>query len=437
MSVPADLNGRKRLHAPTWYESVLPVPEPLAPVVGERRVGTLVVGAGLAGLSTALALAGGGDRDVLVIDRDEPGAGASGRNGGFVFAGFSLANDALVSQCGAGQARRLHRWTRAAVEQVRGRCEAWQIEHNRQPVLLADWFHDQRALHELRARMAEQLDFELDFIDGAGMRDWVRSARYGGGLLEPGSFHFNPLAYLRALMRQLDGRGVALAGQSPARSLVRQAAGWQVTTPRARIRADRVVLASGGYELRLWPPALRAIQSIATYIVVTEPLGERLHQCLPGGAAVYDTRFAFDYYRPLPDTRLLWGGRISIADRDPRAIRRLLRRDLARVFPELADVGLEFAWGGWMSYARHQMPILTELEPGLWCALAFGGHGMATTTLAGEVLAEAMLGDRTRLQAFQPWGPSWAGAGPGRLAIQGVYWWKQLRDRLRDVFVGP
>jgi gamma-glutamylputrescine oxidase len=101
-----------------------------------------------------------------------------------------------------------------------------------------------------------------------------------------------------------------------------------------------------------------------TYIAVTEPLGERSGSCLPQSVAVYDTRFAFDYFRPLPDRCLLWGGRISIANRSPQAIRRLLARDLKRVFPALSGVRFEQAWGGWMSYARHEMPILGRTQRG-------------------------------------------------------------------------
>jgi glycine/D-amino acid oxidase-like deaminating enzyme len=108
-----------------------------------------------------------------------------------------------------------------------------------------------------------------------------------------------------------------------------------------------------------------------------------------------------------------------------------MRRDLVRVFPALAGCRFDYAWGGWMSYARHQMPILGEFEPGLWLALGFGGHGMAPTALAGAVLAEAMTGDDQRLREFAAFGPVWAGGSAGRIAVQAVYWWKQLRDRLR------
>jgi glycine/D-amino acid oxidase-like deaminating enzyme len=103
-----------------------------------------------------------------------------------------------------------------------------------------------------------------------------------------------------------------------------------------------------------------------------------------------------------------------------------------RVFPALADVHFDFAWGGWMSYARHEMPLLGKTGEGLWYALAFGGHGMATTTAAGEVVAEALLGDSARLAEFSAWKPDWAGGLAGRWAGQAIYWRAQLSDWWRE-----
>jgi len=421
-----------RFHAKTWYQHVLGAPGPFDPLAGTQHVDTAVIGAGLAGLSTALGLVERGCEDVLVLDSGAPAEGASGRNGGFVFAGYSLGNLELVRQLGRDRAARLHGWTREAVDLVRKRCMRLNVPVSDGAVLLADWFSDAERLQRFRQQMDELLDFRLDRVDERDLQRYVVSDRYGAGLMEPGSFHFNPLAYARAIAARIRGSDSKIASNAPLVSLTRTRDGWRLETPRAEIRAERVVLATGGYDRRLWPRAQRAIQPIGTYIMVTEPLGDRLDQLIPGEVAVYDTRFAFDYYRPLEDGRLLWGGRISIADRDPAAIRTLLYRDMLRVFPSLAGCRIDFAWGGWMSYARHQMPILGELEPGLWAALAFGGHGMATTTLAGEVLAEAMTGDSTRLAEFRRWGPFWAGGAVGRVAVQAVYWWKQLQDYLRS-----
>ncbi|MFU8877325.1 MAG: NAD(P)/FAD-dependent oxidoreductase, partial [Wenzhouxiangellaceae bacterium] len=334
---------RHRFHTPAWYRHVLGADGSAPALQGSHRVETLVIGAGLAGLSTALGLAERDRGDVLVIDRGAVGEGASGRNGGFVFAGFSLDNEALARQVGPERARRMHGWTREAVALIRRRCDDWKVPVSDAPVLLADWFDDAKRLAAFRDRMAAELDFRLDWIAAEDLPQYVRSARYGAGLIEPGSFHFNPLEYARAVAGQLRRQGATVAGNSPALRMQRIGKSWQVETPQAEIRAERVVLATGGYERKLIRRVQRAIQPIATYIMVTEPLGERLRELIPAGVAVYDTRFAFDYYRPLPDGRLLWGGRISIADRDPQAIRRLLYRDMLRVFPSLEGCRIDFA----------------------------------------------------------------------------------------------
>jgi len=410
------------------------------PIADGSQCDVAIIGGGLAGISTAVSLLERGMTSVRVLEADEPGAGASGRNGGFVFAGYSLGNDKLFSQLGAERAGLLHGWTRESVRLVRERISRYKIDCqvNDAGVALADWFGDDDRLRQFQHRMQEQLGFRLDFLDRDSLARQVNSRRYGAGLIEPDSFHFHPLRHIRGLVDHLARHGVAVHGQSPVRQIRRDVRhddqGWLISCPTGTLRAREVILTTGGYDRRLWPALQRALQPISTYIAVTEPLGERISHLIPGDVAVYDTRFAFDYFRPLPDQRLLWGGRISIANRSPQAIRKLLARDLARVFPSLDGVAFKQAWGGWMSYARHEMPLLGRTPEGLWHGLAFGGHGMATTTLAGEVLAEALFGNADRLNAFGRWAPDWAGGWLGRGAVQSKYWWLQAKDALRDRF---
>jgi gamma-glutamylputrescine oxidase len=417
----------------SWYE-VEAAARTWPVLAGSVRAEVAIVGAGLAGISTALELIEKGCRGVVVVDALEPGGGASGRNGGFVFAGYSLAGDALLAQVGRERAARMHGWTRDAVAGVRARIDRYAIDCQVSDagVLLADWFDEPEVLSAWAGRMKRDLGFDLEPVDRVAMAAYVRSARYGGGLLEPGSFHFHPLRYIRGLADAILAGGGQVFGQSPVGGIRRQGTGWCIECPQGQIIADEVVLATGGYDRRLVPTVQRALQPVATYVAVTEPLGERLDAFLPGGVAVYDTRFAFDYYRPLPDSRLLWGGRISMAARSPGAIRRLMRHDLERVFPGLSDVRFDHAWGGWMSYARHEMPLLGRTSEGHWHALAFGGHGMAPTTLAGAILAEALTGKPERLDEFSDWPPRWAGGMAGRLVGQAIYWRAQLRDALKD-----
>lgn len=419
----------------SWYETNMAKPwTGSGALVGKRHCDVVIVGAGLAGISTALSLHERGARSIAVLDSGVPGIGASGRNGGFVFAGYSLANDALVKQLGVAQATTLHGWTRDAVGLVRKRIDRYAIDcqANDAGVVLADWFGEDGRLERFAERMQQTLGFELTLLPRERLKQCVNSPRYGAGLHEPGSFHFNPLAHIQGLASYLVKSGVAVHEHSPVRRIERRGNTWIIHGHAGHIMSSEVVLTTGGYDLKLRPAVQRALQPIATYIAVTKPLGDGLFGLLPKPVAVYDTRFAFDYFRPLPDTRLLWGGRISVADRRPAAIRKLLARDLQRVFPTQASVEFEQAWGGWMSYARHEMPLLGQCPDGLWYGLGFGGHGMATTTLAGEVLAEALLGQHQRIDRFHRWQPIWAGGPAGRVVVQSRYWWLQALDYWRS-----
>jgi gamma-glutamylputrescine oxidase len=220
---------------------------------------------------------------------------------------------------------------------------------------------------------------------------------------------------------------VAIHEHSAVTSIERVGAQWRLRTAQGEVRAEQVVLACGGYLAGLQPQIDRAVLPIATYVMVTEPLGARLDDCLSTRAAVYDSRFAFDYYRPLPDSRLLWGGRISIRQRSSAAVARLLRADLLKVFPKLGQVKVDYAWSGLMSYARHQMPQIGG-QHGLWWAQAFGGHGLAPTCVGGELLAAALAQGDERWRMFEPYGLTGAYRPAGLLAAQVGYWWRSFND---------
>lgn len=264
------------------------------------------------------------------------------------------------------------------------------------------------------------------------LRSHIRTHRYHDGLFEPDAFHFHPLKYARGIARVAKEQGVSLFARSPATALVRDGVGWRVATPQGQVRARHVVLACGGYLAGLHRRVDAGVLPIATYVMVTEPLHARMRDALMTQAAVYDTRFAFDYYRPLPDTRLLWGGRISVLDRSAAEVRRLLYRDMLKVFPQLEGVRIDYAWSGLMSYARHQMPQVGRVEDGLWVAQAFGGHGVAPTTFAGEIIASAIAQEDPRWREFSDYGLVSALKPAGFMGAQLGYWWAEFKDAWKD-----
>jgi gamma-glutamylputrescine oxidase len=394
----------------------------------------VVVGGGYAGLNTALGLAERGARDVMLLEREQIGFGASGRNGGFVFAGYSLGEQSLLDRSGASRARALFALTTAAVHRIRQRIAQYDIACDvvDEGVIWANWFRDPSILRRRQQLLADHYDVHWEALSPTQLRRRVDSPRYHGGLYESDALHLHPLNYAIGLARAAASRGVALHENSGVLQLRREGSRWRVDTAHGSVLADQLVLACGGYLAGLDASIDRAILPIATYVMVTEPLGERMQTCLRTRAAVYDTRFAFDYYRPLPDTRLLWGGRISIRERSASAVKRLLTADMLRVFPQLQGMRIDYAWSGLMSYARHQMPQIGGNAEGLWWAQAFGGHGLAPTCAAGELLAAAIahgdegwkqFGDYGLRSTHRPW---------GNLAAQTHYWWQQGRDWLKS-----
>jgi gamma-glutamylputrescine oxidase len=418
----------------SYYRATVDEPTLRAAADGRIAARVCIVGGGFAGLNTALGLVERGIRDVVVLEAERIGHGASGRNGGFVFGGFSRGEGDLLRDLGEARARSLYAGTTAAVETIRSRIDDYAIDCERVEagVLWANWFRDPQVLRARQALLARHFDVDWQWVPQSQVRELLQTTRYADALFEPRAFHFHPLKYIHGIAAAIEGQSVAIHESSPAVAMGCAGSGWLVRTPEAVIEAEHVVLACGGYLAGLRPQVDAAVLPIATYVMVTEPLGDRMREVMRTRAAVYDTRFAFDYYRPLPDSRLLWGGRISILDRSPEAVKRLLYRDMLKVFPQLDGIAIDYAWSGLMSYARHEMPQVARIDDGLWLAQAFGGHGVAPTTFAGELLASAIADDDRRWQEFSDYGLVSALKPAGFVGAQLSYWALQAQDAWKD-----
>jgi gamma-glutamylputrescine oxidase len=420
---------------PTYYDETGDPALRFAALDGNADTDVAIVGGGFAGLGTALSLLERGHAETLLLEADRIGAGASGRNGGFVSGGFSLDAMRLVRQLGRDEARQLYLMSEDAVKLIRARIERYRIDCDAVDagVVVASWFDEDRTLKTLQRFLRDSFDLHWHWLSRDETRALLNTERYHNALHELDAFHFNPLRYAQGLARTLRAGGVRVHEASRVARIERAGAGWQLhTSTGARVRCRRVVVCCGGYLGRLVPALARASMPIATYVMVTEPLGERLRDAMRTDAAVFDTRFAFDYYRPLADTRLLWGGRMSIRQRAPAEVARLLRGDLQRVYPQLAGVRITHAWSGWMGYSRHEMPLIGQLPDGPWYALGFGGHGVAPTTLGGEVLARALTGEAEVPRGLAHYGLQPLYGQLGRLAAQATYWGLQGRDAVMD-----
>ncbi|MEQ8397286.1 FAD-binding oxidoreductase [Thalassobaculum sp.] len=386
-----------------------------------------VIGGGMAGLSTALGLAERGHK-VVVLEGRRVGWGASGRNGGFVSAGFALGPSELVRKVGRPRAQELYRLTQDAVALVRRRAEAMEgVQPIVDGIAGCSWFDDRDAVERRAAWMSETFGEHREVWPREKVRSIWRSPRYYDAVFNHDAFSFHSLNFTRGNAAAIEALGGTIYEDTPVRRVDLASEPKRIQTDRGTVTADQVVICCSGYIEGLVGPLSRAILPIGTYVVLTEPVGERIKDIIGAPNGVSDDRFANDYYRPLPDTRLLWGGRISRWT-DPQSLSDTMMGDLRRVYPQLADLKAEVAWPGTMGYAVHKMPQIGCLRPGVWYSQAYGGHGMATTTMGGELVASAISESDERWRLFKPFGLIPAGGPLGTWYAQSVYWSYQARD---------
>jgi gamma-glutamylputrescine oxidase len=417
----------------TFYRRTLVDERRYPPLSGEIAVDACIIGGGLAGLSTGLELARAG-RKVAVIEQHRIAWGASGRNGGFVTAGYATGLDNIRKRTNAADADSLYRLSIEGVEIVRDNIATLKIAGaDVTPGILRVIRHDGAdGLKAYQAEMNGRFGEKLEFRDRAAVQAELVSDAYHQGLYDPDGFHFHPLNYARALAAEIVRLDGAVFEDTTALNVARQGAAHLVTSASGKVTAPHVVFAGGGYTDAVSTKLQRAYLPIATYVLLTEKLGDLVQQTIRTKAAIGDDRRAGDYYRLVEGDRILWGGRITTRTQDPANLAQQLRRQMVGTYPQLKDVKIEAAWSGLMSYARHLMPQIGRLEDGLWSCTAFGGHGMNTTAIGGKVVAEAITGMSDRYRLYVPFGLDWNGGPFGRAAVQLTYWAYQAMDAWRE-----
>ncbi len=391
-----------------------------------------IIGGGYAGLSTALSLVERGVKNIAVLEANHVGHGCSGRNGGFAFGGYSRDEYSLVKKLGEARAKHLYKYTTDGIELIRQRILKYNIDCDAQwdGVLLCNWFKDQNILKKHQAFMSDKMGVELDYVSPDALRETVNSPLYHGALHEKNAFHFHPLKYTQGLARAIAEQGGTVHEDTPVTHLDTDNAVKVVHTANGAIKAKDIVVCCGGYMDGMYKPLARSMLPIATFVMATEPLGDRLMDAFSTKCAIYDTRYAFDYYRPLPDSRILWGGRITANPNKEMAFD--LVNDLVKVFPQLEGVKVDFGWKGYMSWAAHKMPQIGQEKPGVWYGQAYGGHGVAATNITGELIGAAIADKDDRYRDLaDSFGLSYAFGKIGLMASEATYAWYQLRDSMR------
>lgn len=421
----------------TYYSDTAIASVSRSQLTADMSVDVCIVGAGISGLSCALALLKEG-KSVAIIERESVAWGASGRNGGLVSPGWAQGLDALEEKLGLKKAQDLYALSVQGVQMIRRNIAQYDLQHCAVKVgeLQAARYPQKQKLLAKQQSMADKYHAKLDFLETDEVRNICRTQRYFQGLYSDSAFHFHPLNYCLSLAAIIEQQGGQIYEHSDVLNVDSDGVRQRVKTAQGVVVCDQVVFCTGGYTTRQVPGLYRSVLPIATYMVLTEPLGDLAEQLISQPYSIKDDRRAADYYRLVEGDRLLWGSRITTKNpTDQGLLAKLLREDLCSVYPELAAVKIDKSWSGLMAYARHKMPIVQEHKKGQWLCSAFGGHGLNTGSVCGALVAQAICDSSDDYRQLAPFGCEYNGGILGPVAANLTYNYLRLRDKIQEANV--
>jgi gamma-glutamylputrescine oxidase len=388
---------------PDSYYAASANPHPRHPqLCGEVQTDVCVVGAGFTGVSAALHLAERGYR-VVLVEAARIGWGASGRNGGQLGTGLRKDVTEIEPRLGRERTRALWDLAAEAMDIVKQRIQRHAIRCD---------YKQGNLLAATRARFLPELAAEVELLsrhygyDGYRMldrheiREAVASDQYFGGRLDSGGGHLHPLNFLLGMAQAALAAGVQIFEDSRVER-VHWGASPVVKTARGQVRSRYVLLCGNAYLGDVEPRISAKVMPIANHVLATEPLGEaRARALIRDDCCVCATKFVVDYYRFSADHRLLFGGGETYSFDEPANIKAFVRRYMLKVFPQLADARIDYAWSGQLAVTMDRLPHFGRLGSTGFFVQGFSGSGVVLTQLAGRLLAEAVAGSVERFDLF-------------------------------------
>jgi gamma-glutamylputrescine oxidase len=368
-----------------------------SPLARELRADVCIIGAGFTGLSAALELAQAGYR-VVVLEAETVGFGASGRNGGQICTGFSSGQGKIEAQLGKDDARKCFDLAEESKRLIVDRI----AEHNIDCDLVWGYIHaipkpgQFDGLKEWKDEYDALGYTDTRIITKAELEERLGTRIYYGALREGGAGHFHPLNYCLGLARAAVAAGAVIHEKSRVLDVETGSNPW-ARTAGGKVSAKYMIIAGNAYLGRTVPKLYGRVMPVSSYILATEPLGEnRARALIRDNEAVANTNFIVDYYRLTRDTRMLFGGRASSSTLEPPNLGAYMRPRMTAVFPQLRDVKVDYAWGGYIAITSNRMPDCGRLSPTTYYAHGYSGQGVALAGLYGKLMAEAIRGTAER-----------------------------------------
>lgn len=421
--------------ATSYYTATAHKLDPQPALAGDQRADVCIVGAGYTGLGAALALVERG-LSVIILEAAQIGSGASGRNGGQIHSGQRRDQDYLEGLVGLDGAKALWNMAEDAKAHLKDLVARYRIDCDyRSGILIAD--HKPHYVEMSRA-YAEKLRTvygydKVEAVDKQQLDALLGATGYYGGFIDHDGGHLHPLNLALGLGRAALEAGVRIYEQSKATVYEAKGGKAVVRTDGGSVSADWLILAGDGYLSGLDAYTEARVMPINNFILATQPFSDNEAKALiANNYAVADSRFVVNYYRLSADRRLIFGGGENYSSGFPSDMKAFVRKRMLKVFPQLADKPIDYAWGGTLGITATRLPFVRRLAPNVLTASGYSGQGVMLAPYFGKILADvtaSTLGEFDRLSALPT--PPFPG---GRLLrwptlVAGMSYYA-LRDRL-------
>lgn len=391
-------------HTGSYYAATAaPRPES-RPLAGERLCDVCVIGAGFAGISTALHLAEQGKK-VIVLESARVGFGASGRNGGQIVNGYSRGYDTIKARYGADTARALLNMSFEGAAIIKERVEKYNIQCDLKPGGFFAAFNDaqMKDLERSKEIWESAGHTGIEMFSRERMPEVTDAGIYVGGQLDKWGGHLHPLNLVLGEAIAFESLGGEIFEQSRVTHIDDGSDGRKPVayTQDGKVTADLIVVCGNAYLGQAIPALTRRIMPCSSQIITTEVLGAELtDQMMPSDYCLEDCNFLLDYYRITADKRLLFGGGVIYTGFEPEDVMRRLWPRVLRTFPYLKDRKVDFAWNGQFALTLTRMPHIGRLSDKVYFIQGDSGHGVTTTHLLGRIVAEAINAQTARFDIW-------------------------------------
>jgi glycine/D-amino acid oxidase-like deaminating enzyme len=421
---------------PYWWNDWHPHDASLAKV--PKEVDVAIVGAGYAGLTCALELRKAG-LDVVVLEADVPGSGASTVSGGQTSGGANVGKKptgrSLDSAAASGREVALLQEAAEGYRIFERLVQEHEIDclYRRSGRIVAAWTHEHLDAWKIKLeKLNHYTGADGHLMSPDEMRSELDSSIYAGGVLLKHAGQVHPSLFFAGLLKAARSLGVTVCSHAGVKHIVRQDGGFRLDTARGPVKAKRVVIATNGYTGAFMPDLQRRVIPVTSHQIATEELPDDLRNSLiPNDRVVAETKRVSNYYRMSPDgKRMLFGGRARFFKMDRRESASVLHAQLVARFPQLRDVKVAYSWGGFVGLTFDFLPHLNMTE-GMYYALGCNGSGVTMMTYLGYKTAHLIIdGQAVETSAFGrplPSNPLYRGK-PWFMPLLGTYY--QVRDDL-------